>query len=519
MKPNIIIVMADQQRADLRKSRGCPLDTMPFLDAWAQQGVDFNHAYTPNPICMAARISMFTGRYSQAHRARTNHNACDTLYTQDILDVLKSNGYTTALCGKNHSHHAESDFDFCESNAHLGGIFEGSDAPADIAFNEYLQKSKFIMGEGEHPAPGGVEVQFPYKNVNSALKFIDSVEQDTPFFAWVSFAEPHNPYQVPEPYYDMFPPKDLPPCVSAQEAKAANKGARFERMRSVWEQVYQPDVEATTQRCRSNYYGMLRLIDDQFKRLIEGLNERNIADNTIVIYLSDHGDFAGEYGLMRKGGDLSNLLSNIPMVWGGYGVDKIGKEATSYASIIDIFPTLCDMIDTEIPLGVQGKSLVPILQQKQGFEKEFEWAYIEGGHGGLYWTDGDALTYVAEGATKNMTTFDCLNTWTQCGQVRSLCYKDYRLQIDMMGTGYLYHLATDPMELKNLWDDPATSEIKMELLEKIMMANLQACDILPFPHTRYRTKIPPKGYWYQDIPSEDVGVRNLPKLENIQLEQ
>ena len=89
MKPNIVIVMTDQQRADLRRGCGYPLDTMPFLDAWAQGGVDFRRAYTPNPTCMPARVSMFTGRYSQCHRARTNHIAIDALYSKDLLDVLK----------------------------------------------------------------------------------------------------------------------------------------------------------------------------------------------------------------------------------------------------------------------------------------------------------------------------------------------------------------------------------------------------------------------------------------------
>lgn len=99
-RPNIIIVMTDQQRADLRKSCGYELDTMPFLDEWAQGGVDFECAYTPNPTCMPARVSMYTGRYSESHHVRTNHNMKDALYTRDLLDVLKENGYVTALCGK-----------------------------------------------------------------------------------------------------------------------------------------------------------------------------------------------------------------------------------------------------------------------------------------------------------------------------------------------------------------------------------------------------------------------------------
>lgn len=91
-KPNFVIVMTDQQRADLRRGAGYALDTMPFLDAWAAGGVDIARAYTSNPTCMPARVSLFTGRYSESHRVRTNHNMDDALYTKDLMDVLRENG-------------------------------------------------------------------------------------------------------------------------------------------------------------------------------------------------------------------------------------------------------------------------------------------------------------------------------------------------------------------------------------------------------------------------------------------
>ena len=96
MKPNFLFVMADQLRADLRKSRDFPLDVMPFLDAWAQGGVDFDRAYTANPTCMPARVSMMTGRYPQCHRVRTNHNAADVLYPFSRRMSIRSCVYRTS---------------------------------------------------------------------------------------------------------------------------------------------------------------------------------------------------------------------------------------------------------------------------------------------------------------------------------------------------------------------------------------------------------------------------------------
>ena len=508
-KPNIIIVMTDQQRADLRKACGYELDTMPFLDSWAEGGVDFTKAYTPNPTCMPARVSMFTGRYSQCHHVRTNHNSVDALYTKDLLDVLKENGYVTALCGKNHSHHVPEDFDFYETCGHLGYEGEKNTTPEEIEFADFLKGTLHM--EIHQPSPGGVTVQHPYRNVSSALKFIDKVEGKNPFFAWVSFAEPHNPYQVPEPYFDMFPPESLPMNRAGTEA-LKEKGERFPWLRDVWEQVLGTDIDNRIQRARSNYHGRLRLIDDQFRRLIEGLRERNLEENTIVIFLSDHGDFVGEYGLIRKGPDLPDILCHIPFIWRGAGIIAKGRRNKEFVNIVDILPTLCDIIGTETPFGCQGKSIRPLLWSDSIPEKEFNCAYAESGFGGLYWNEEDSLNLITEGASLEMKTFDCLNTWTQCGQVRALWKGDYHIQLDMMGNGFLYCLVNDPCEIQNLWNEEAFLPIREEMLRELASAMMRAADPLPAPHFRYRTKIHPNGYWNQNYKSDDPGVRKMEQI-------
>lgn len=499
--------MTDQQRADLRKSCGYELDTMPFLDEWAQGGVEFGRAYTPNPTCTPARVSLFTGRYSQCHRVRTNHNAKDAFYTGDILDVLKNQGYTTALCGKNHTHHADDDFDFHEVTWHLGEDCDANASQKEKEFAAFLDNTKYM--EVHTPAPGGIEIQHPYRNVSSALNFIDSRKEDQPFFVWVSFAEPHNPYQVPEPYFDMFPP-DVLPEIHGTTRHLQDKGERFTWIRGVWEKVLGEDIENRILRSRSNYHGMLRLIDDQIKRLIEGLRERNLEEDTIVIFVSDHGDFAGEYGLIRKGTDLPDVLCHIPMIWRGPGIAPQEKNHTHYTNLVDILPTICHILGVETPYGCQGRSMVPLLENKDIPEKEFDTAFSESGFSGLYWNDDDGLTLPVEDAvSEQWDRFDCLNTWTQCGQVRAIWKNDFHIQVDMMGRGYLYNLKNDPYELENLWNDPEYLEIKTELLTELMAAVLKASDPIPVPHSRYRTKIHPRGYWNQTWRCEDMGVRDI----------
>jgi len=504
VKPNIIIVMTDQQRADLRKSRGYPLDTMPFLDSWGNTGVDFDCAYTPNPTCIAARVSMFTGRYPEAHKVRTNHNAADAVYSKDLLELLSEQGYKTAICGKNHTHHSPGDFDFYRLNGHLGNEDGEDKTPEEIAFGEYLSATSHM--ETHEPSPGGIEVQHPYRNVSDAFEFIDSIKEKDPFFLWVSFAEPHNPYQVPMPYYDMFPPEALPP-ISTSNIDLSSKGHRYPWIRKMWEKVLGDDIEKRILRSRSNYLGMMRLIDDQFKRLIDGLEERGVYDDTLIVFLSDHGDFAGEYGLIRKGPDLPDVLSKIPMLWHGPDIATAGIKNDVFVNTVDIFPTICDYLGLETPFGCQGKSLLPILKGGEIPADEFTAAYSESGYSGLYWTQEDGLAPSVEGALNDVCTFDELNTWTQCGQVRMVRQGDYKVQIDMMGNGYLYNLKTDPFETINLWDDEAHLDSKAHMLAVLAMMMLRACDPLPAPRNRYRTKVHPKGYWDPGYISDDPGIR------------
>lgn len=510
MRPNIVVVMTDQQRADLRAGCGYPLDTMPFLDRWARDGVDFRRAYTPNPCCVPARLSMFTGRYPSCHNVRTNHNVRDALYSEDLLDVLKRGGYKTALCGKNHTHRKPEDFDFCERTGHLGRGGEVNETKEEIEFAEFLNASKHM--ESHTPSPGGVEVQHPYRNVSSAFKFLDTKRGEEPFFIWLSFAEPHNPYQVPEPYFNMFPPEKLPKMASCA-ADTDTKGYSFAWERAAWEQVLGTNIEERILRTRSNYHGMLRLIDDQFKRFIEGLEERGLRDNTVVVFLSDHGDLAGEYGLIRKGVGLPESLIRVTMAWQGPGFAQTGANDNSCVNLVDMLPTVCDLIGEETPFGSQGRSILPLLRNEAYPKGEFDIAYSEFGYGGLYWNDNDLLKVADDRAITDGTSFAEMSSWTQSGQTRMVRKGDYKIQVDMMGNGYLYNLREDIAELKNLWNEPELLSVKADMLTCLAAAILRAADPLPPPRNRYRTKTHPKGYWFdKDFVAADPGVRNNEKM-------
>ena len=485
-EPNIVIIMTDQQRADVSRREGFALDTTPFLDRLATRGMWFDRAYTTMPACVPARISMLTGRYPSATHVRTNHNIEDAHYSEDLFDVFRKHGYATGLCGKNHSHLTPEKADFWYECGHLG-IQRDDLTDEEKAFNKFMEGTHFHMSV--EPTPFPVEFQIARRLVTHAQNWVESV--DRPFLLWLSFPEPHNPYQVPEPYYSMFPPESLPPCRTDASDLAA-KGFKFEWCWRSFLKAF-PDFDEQIQRMRANYLGMLRLIDDQVQRFVQFLDDNGLRENTIIVFMSDHGDFVGEYGLMRKGPELPEALTRIPLQFSGPEIVANAKPHGAHVSIADVMPTLCEAAGIPLPDGVQGRSLWPMLTGKDYPKIEFASAYAEHGFGGLHYTEHEDLDPAKDGLTPakdgEWGSLDCLNSWTQSGQMRMVRKGDWKLVFDMQGQGQLYNLQDDPSEVENLYDKPERESRRLELLEDLLAWRLRVEDPLPLPRRRYVMKL------------------------------
>jgi len=332
------------------------------------------------------------------------------------------------------------------------------------------------------PTPFPVECQLPYRIVTRAQRWVESV-RESPFLLWMSFPEPHNPIQVPEPYYDMFPPEALPPMRSGVDAWTS-KGFAYRWCRQSFEKAF-PDYERNFDRARSNYHGMLRLIDDQVKRFVEFLDKNGLLENTIVVFLSDHGDFVGEYGLLRKGPELPEALTRIPLLFNGAGIVPNPTASNAHVSIIDLFPTLCEAIGVPIPEGVQGRSLWPLLTGQPQPPEAFASVYVEHGFGGLPYDGTEDLDPARDGlipATgEAWGRYDCLNSRTQSGTMRMVRKGDWKLIFDVLGQGQLYNLKDDPGELKNLFGQPTCARAQSDLMAELLVWMMRAQDPLPLP--------------------------------------
>jgi len=486
--------MTDQQRADLTAREGFPLDLTPFADSIARSGIWFDRAYTPCPASGPARVSMLTGRFPRATHTDSNHNIADAVYSGDLFRTARMAGYKTVLVGKNHSFMTRDSADEWIPYNHLGQEKPGKDtlSAESLAFDRFLGTSSFYAAL--EAAPGNGWQQLPYRMVTDALKFA-AANRETPFLMWLSFPEPHNPYQVCEPYFSMFN-GEIPPARTDASAQAV-QGEKFVQLAEMMEMGHK-GYSRNLERLRANYMGMIRLLDDQMRRFYEGMGELGLADDTVFVILSDHGDYAGEYGLMKKGAGVVDMLTRIPMVWFGPGIAGSGRS-DAHVSLVDVFPTVCEILGQDIPDGVQGRSLVDILSGRPYPLSEFRSIMSESGFGGQYITADDYDDYLEEGAVgRQGLFFDELNSWSQSGTISMIRMGDWKLVCDMLGNCRLYNLREDPSEMKDLFGKRGVRKIQTELMRELLRWQISTVDPVPYPRQRYHYKTLPHNYLFSD---------------------
>lgn len=481
MARNIVIIMTDQQRADFCRREGYPLDVCPFQDELARTGGWFNSAYTSSPMCVPARVSLLTGRYPSAHHVRINENFVDAYYEKDAFDVFREAGFKTAMVGKNHSHATSQKTDFWYEVSHNRAVTENR-TEEEEAFDNYI--TEMCHGVAKEPTPFPLECQLAYRTVTQANQWVRSLDNEDHFFMWLSFDGPHGPYQAPEPYYSMFPLDSLPPLRAGKKA-LQTKGFKYEWCRHIAEVVY-PGYDDEIARMRPIYHGTIRMIDDQIQRFVRCLEETGRREETLIVFCSDHGDFAGEYGLLRKGPEIPETTVRMPLLFNGPAVVSNTAPHRAFASIVDILPTVCEAAEVDTPFGVQGRSLWPLLTGKDATEAEFDTAYAEQGMGGRHysWEDNPQVE-----KCQLRTTFNELNQYTMSGSMRMVRKGSFKLLMDMEGRGQLYNLAQDPAELENLYDQKACSDIQNELQHEMIKWCLKTQDPMPCP--RHGMKLKP----------------------------
>lgn len=525
MRPNFVIFMTDQHRADLLGCAGHPVLRTPNIDTIAYDGVRLERFYVANPVCMPNRASIMTGRMSSIHGVRSNGIPL-SFDEVTFVELLRDAGYATALVGKSHLQNntglqpklgkpltkpgtqAPSAALWQSRRDHLNGLAYEQEGRRDWANPSTRVTLPFYgfdtvelatlhgdMVEGNYLAwaiEQGVDVRqlrgpdhalphnmscpqawrtaVPEEVYSSAYiaqrscELIDRLaEDDRPFFLLVSFPDPHHPFTPPGRYWDMYHPNDMPdepsfrdldwpvpPHVQAVFDERARGQAQLGGF-AAFAVSEQEAREAQALTC-----GMIACIDDAIGRVLERLRRHALISSTVIAFTSDHGDFLGDHRLLLKGPAHYQSLIRVPFIWSDpQSPHRKGTVTAELASSIDLPATVLDRAGLSPPWGMQGKSLLPLLDR-----------------------DAPVRDCVLVEEEQQRECFG----YKEPPRVHTLVTKRWRLSVYREGSfGELYDLIDDSLERINLWDDPQCTSVKADLLAELIRQQIRAVDSAPFP--------------------------------------
>lgn len=523
-RPNFLLFMTDQQRADHLGCYGNTLLRTPNIDALAKSGSIFDRFYVSAPVCMPNRAALVTGRMPSATGVRRNGIPL-SLSSRTFADALLEAGYRTALIGKAHfqnmtdvapspatdapgiprerqadindrsgpeygcespgswsnpafqvpvPYYGFDDTRLClEHGDQVGGDYArwldqknlaaaNSPGPASALAVESEVKApqawRTAVDEAHYPTSFIAEKSIEWLHAHAA-----GPDSDRPFLLQCSFPDPHHPFTPPGKYWSAYSPDEVqlpasfdaslefaPPHKRALHEELANGKRLTAGSRAI------AVTEAEAREAIALNYGAINMIDDAVGRVMRSLSELGLDDNTVVIFLSDHGDFMGDHGLLFKGPLHYQSLIRMPFIWRDTdGVAQTG-HCGGLASAIDLAPTILERAGVMVYHGMQGRSLLPDMR-------------------GLHEDSRRAILIEEEGHRS-------LPGLPAPPRVRTLVTDRWRISI-LVGAdwGELYDLSSDPDEIHNRFTDPACAGIRAELMWQLSAEMARLSENLPLP--------------------------------------
>ena len=499
---NVLFIMTDQQRADHLGCAGNPVLKTPNIDSIAREGVRFENAYVTNPMCMPNRACLLTGLYPNMHGVRTNGINLP-LNVPTITQTLQKCDYHTYAVGKMH---LQFWFRRLIKDAYSlefwpGWLKDHNKMKEDFPVPYYgFDEIETVISHGDHcsghytdwleeRAPQHIDIikkngvafysiisydtdlaeeYYPTTYVTErTVAFLERYAKgnygDKPFFIHCSYPDPHHPVCPPGKYRDMYNPEDivLPGNFNDLETLYNHKflGSYMKNPPSRNSSLRE-STEEEVRKFTAYTYGCIAMIDHGVGQILSSLEKLGLADNTMVIYTSDHGDFMGDHRILLKGPSPYDSVVRIPLLWKVPGMTVSGVSK-SLVSTIDIPKTILNLLNIEKdsqPPDMQGVDLTPAI--KNPSNKVRDCCLIEEDE---------------ERENDNKV------------RLRTLVTDDFKLTIykGIDNYGDLFDRRNDPYELKNLWYDEAYKEVRFKLVNKLIHEVLKAQS--EYPHKQART--------------------------------
>ncbi len=480
-RPNILFLCTDQQRGDSLNCTGASWAVTPNLDKLADEGALFRNCYVQNPVCSPSRASLFTGKYVANHGLHANGvplPSHQVLFTRQLADA----GYDCGMVGKQHL----SPCDAWQTEPRQDDgyrYFKWAHGPNHRAlendYHAWLRSTHPDIYETIFPSKGANE-STAYSNKASTGTPIDHVKKEAHYSHWVAecatefiqhprkpdesfclvanFFDPHHSFGAPDEFRDLIN-ADAIPSPSTRKDELANKPPEqlfySETSYAGVAPGFTDYTEDQIREIRAQYWAMIALVDFEVGRILEALEEAGLAENTIVVFSSDHGEMLGNHRQLLKGPQLYDDLTRVPLIarWPGYITP--GTVVEELVQWVDLPATFLDVAGCAPGAGVQGDSLIPLLSNEQSS-----------------WRDWALSEYRDSGFTTDpqiMTTMLRHEQWKLIVWHGSPATSGQR-------NGELYDLSNDPHELFNLFHDTNYAAVRRRLKLKLLDVMAEAED-------------------------------------------
>lgn len=408
-RPNVVFIITDDQRWDSMGCAGHPFLKTPNMDRLAREGAMFTNAFVTTPLCSPARSSFLTGQYVHATGVKANGPAMNAISHRLVTfpRLLKEAGYTSAYIGKWHMGNDDSPRPGFDHWISFKGQGRYIDCPLNV--NGRVVESKGYITD---------------VLTDHAVEFINR-EHDKPFVLYVGHKAVHGPFKPAERHKDLYTDEPLPQRPNVKDDLSGKPVLTRELKGKGIDQLVKPG--GPSEHTPRNQLRCLMSVDEGLGRILDALDAKKLADDTLVIFTSDNGFFWGEHRLADKRAAYEESI-RIPLLMRYPKLIKPGSTLAEMALNIDIAPTVLQLGGAPIPANVHGKSLVPILEGKP-----------------VQWRRTALFEYFAEERFPRVPSWRALRTdrWK---------YIHYP---DVADADELYDLAADTYEMKNLIADPS----------------------------------------------------------------
>ncbi len=373
-RPNILLIVTDEMRGDCMGNAGHPDVKTPYLDSLAQMGVRFPHAYSPCPSCVPARAVLHTG-LSPRHAGRVGYQDCVPWnYGCTMAGELTRQGYQTHCAGKMHVYPSRSSMGFCSVELHDGYLHYGRFPGVDYSENQQVSDDYFYWLKNEKGiacdvTDSGVECNswiarpWPYEEplhptnwvASRCIDFLRRRDPRKPFFLMASFVRPHAPYDAPACYFDLYRGRPL------------RKPLEGDWDRPDWRHTFGPAYNSPTgpedpeliRQQQIGYYACITHLDHQIGRIWMSLVEHGLRDNTVILFVSDHGEMLSDHCWCHKSLPYQGSI-HIPLLIAGpqQYIGRPGRTSDALASLQDIMPTVLSLAGAPVPPHLDGENLL-----------------------------------------------------------------------------------------------------------------------------------------------------------------